>query len=171
MNTNTSFVPTINSTAETCHLLIPLDLFYWSLEQIVIQGRRAVDGKGGCRYRAQYEGRPLKCAAGHCIPDDTYDSKMEEIVLDAPGEPTLPPSYEDATPGYSLLNDYFKARFSVDQLKAIKCAQLVHDAASFITVTEIVTTRSTTMGHITAFIDAHNAGHSFNSSLEDFLKD
>lgn len=167
MNTNTSFVPTINSTAETCHLLTPLELFYWSLEQIVIQGDRALNANLLCRYRVQDEGQLLKCAAGHCIPDDTYDSKMEEIVLDAPGEP----SYEDATPGYSLLNDYFKARFSVDQLKAIKCAQLVHDAASFITVTEIVTTRSTTMGHITAFIDAHNAGHSFNSSLEDFLKD
>ena len=160
MNANTSFVPTINSTTETCHLLTPLELFYWSLEQIVIQGRRALDDNPMCCYRVQYEGPLLKCAAGHCIPDDAYDASMENTVLD-----------EDVDPGYNLLNDYFKARFSADQFKAIKCAQLVHDNTSLITVTRVVTTRSITMGHFTALANAKKVGYSFSSVLEDFLKD
>ena len=160
MNANTSFVPTINSTTETCHLLTPLELFYWSLEQIAIQGRPAVDGNYTYYYRIQYEGQLLKCPAGHCIPDDVYDASMEGTALDA-----------DVGPGYNLLKDYFKARFSADQFKAIKCAQLVHDNTSLITVTEIVTTRSTTMEHITAFVNANKTGYSFSSALADFLKD
>ena len=160
MNANTSFVPTINSTTETCHLLTPLELFYWSLEQIAIQGRPAVDGNYTYYYRIQYEGQLLKCPAGHCIPDDVYDASMEGTALDA-----------DVGPGYTLLKGYFKARFSADQCKAIKCAQLVHDTTSLITVTEIATTRSTTMGHITAFVNANKTGYSFSSALADFLKD
>ena len=113
-------------TSENCHLLTPLDLFYWSLEQIVIQGQRSLDGDLRCSYRTRDDltGNILKCAAGHCIPDDAYDPVMEHIALDTPGE------LAGAALGHSRLNAYFNGRFSVDQLKAIKCAQIVHDHGS-----------------------------------------
>ena len=159
-------------TSENCHLLTPLDLFYWSLEQIVIQGQRSLDGDLRCSYRTSDDltGNILKCAAGHCIPDDAYDPVMENIVLDTPGEPPLVPSVAGAALGHSRLNAYFNGRFSVDQLKAIKCAQLVHDNTGLITVTDVVTIRNITMERITAFT-APNAGHLFRIALEDFLKD
>lgn len=38
------------------------------------QGRKSVNAYGDCMYRGDYG---CKCAAGHLIPDDKYDSKVE----------------------------------------------------------------------------------------------
>lgn len=38
-----------------------------------------------CRYRASSDdGRTLKCAVGHLIPDDKYDPYMEGMAVDHP---------------------------------------------------------------------------------------
>jgi hypothetical protein len=65
-----------------------------------------------CLYRGP---NGLKCAAGHLIPDDEYDEKMEDGLLNGP----------DSVFNNSLVNSYFLQKgVNIDLLARL---QSVHD--------------------------------------------
>lgn len=154
-------------TSENCHLLTPLDLFYWSLEQIVIQGRRASNDGDQCCYRTQYEGQTLKCAAGWCITDDAYDHNMEGSglykVLSDSAEDFISGSSLSATTGYktSPLRNYFRPKFTVEQIKAVVIAQAIHDTSNIEDLKKLTDERLFNDSHLRVII-AKADGFSFH---------
>ncbi len=47
---------------------------------IIRQGRASISGDGACQYRHTSVHGPLKCAAGHLIPDSKYKYGMENLT-------------------------------------------------------------------------------------------
>lgn len=54
------------------------NIFDTVVAAVIAQGARSQDEIGWCMYRGP---NGLKCAAGHLIPDDRYDPRMEGNVI------------------------------------------------------------------------------------------
>lgn len=64
------------------------EIFDTVVTHLYTQGKQAVDGENGCRYRTA---SGLKCAVGCLIPDDQYHPSMEGTPVDLLG--LLLPAY------------------------------------------------------------------------------
>lgn len=71
-------------------------------EALIRQGVAATDYTGRCRYRFYTsDGRLLKCAIGHLIPDEDYDPAMEEKAV-----------HDILIPNQKLMNKLFGSEHS-----------------------------------------------------------
>jgi hypothetical protein len=58
------------------------ETFDFVVTSVIAQDGPSVDADGNCAYRGN-DGR--KCAAGHCISDDQYDSSFEGVGVNGGG--------------------------------------------------------------------------------------
>ena len=57
------------------------EIFDTACAGVIAQGMQSVNGDV-CMYRSERKGVKLKCAAGHLIPDEMYESGMERATWD-----------------------------------------------------------------------------------------
>lgn len=83
------------------------EIFDTVVQHLRQQGRKATTWDGRCRYCINNGDKVLKCAAGALIPDSEYTTSIEGRIVH--------------------YNDYFLARFDLNQISLIKRLQEIHD--------------------------------------------
>jgi hypothetical protein len=90
------------------------------VRSLIAQGKRSYHPDVGCMYRGP-DG--LKCAAGHCIPDDKYDPAMEGMVVVAP------PRMEGLLPSEKRALRLLESALDGHDLVLMRELQSAHDSA------------------------------------------
>lgn len=68
--------------SELNELKTNIEVVKYVRDRLMEQGCKSATTSGGCRYRWKDEnGKNLKCAAGHLIPDDKYIKEFEGRII------------------------------------------------------------------------------------------
>jgi hypothetical protein len=91
------------------------------VRSLIAQGKPArTPGGGQCKYRVFEGDVTLKCAAGHCIPDEKYDPVFEGAIVYACGVG------EGSSEKTRLLHDALEGW----DLEVLEALQVAHDVTS-----------------------------------------